>query len=99
MKVDLLISRAPELDLPVSLTMFYSGLLVKIRQWVVACLAALLLLPSNFANIDKLLKQTAALTTDINADWSILLAACQGDATPAAHADCFLTFANLAGAP
>lgn len=66
---------------------------------MLACPAAFILFPSNFADLFKLLKQTAALSTDIDASWLNLLLAFQGDAIVAAHTARFRVLANLTGAP
>lgn len=97
--VDLLILHVPEPNITILLTTLYASLSMKVREWVVAYLAALILLPSNFSDLDELLTQTAASMKDFEAAWLSLLLTFQGDATIASYADCFRVLAKLAGAP
>lgn len=88
-----------EPNLVVLLAKLYYGLPVKIREWMFWFLVALTSLPLYFADLAKLLKQTAALVTEFFTVWSKLLLTCQGDASIVANANCFRVLAYLVGAP
>lgn len=97
--VNICLSSEPAPDLAVTSRKLHASLLQALKDWVVACLAACSLLPQTFVNLADLPEQDKEGAVGAKYARANLLAALQTGSLFAAHAECFGTLANLAGAP